>query len=366
MEKLDQTKLKKIDSQIEVEQKPVSFDIREFTVEIYVQKYIEGIDKDDNELYIPDYQREFVWDTKHQSRFIESLILGLPVPFIFAAEIKESGRLEIVDGSQRIRTMAAFLKDELELDGLERLTELNKIKFSQLPIARQRLIKNIAIRMVVLSSKATEDVRNEMFDRINTSSVPLLPMETRRGIYKGKFTDFIIDLAKRNEFKSICPISKYMVNRREEEELLLRFFAFSDTFPSFRKVEDMGVAAYLDEYLKEKNETCAKSELESKKKAFEKMVGFIAKAYPNQGFAKKKGVTGISKPYFEAIAIGVHLALLENPTLSVSAPKSLILDKHEKTHFSTQVEGRYRTHTAKKIKERIDIAKNAFLNESKK
>ena len=108
MENLNQEKLQRIDKQIEAEQKPVSFDVREFTVEIYVQKYLDGLEKDDNELYIPDYQREFVWDNKHQSRFIESLILGLPVPFIFAAEIRENGRLEIVDGSQRIRTMAAF------------------------------------------------------------------------------------------------------------------------------------------------------------------------------------------------------------------------------------------------------------------
>lgn len=362
MGNLNQEKLQKIDNQIEAEQKPVSFDVREFTVEIYVQKYLDGLDKDDNELYIPDYQREFVWDNKHQSRFIESLILGLPVPFIFAAEIKESGRLEIVDGSQRIRTMAAFLKDELELSGLEKLTELNNTKYSQLPIARQRLIKNIAIRMVVLSSKATEDVRNEMFDRINTSSVPLLPMETRRGIYRGKFTNLIIELAKDKEYKKLCPISKYMENRREEEELLLRFFAFCDCYPSFKKVESMGVSAYLDDYLKEKNDTCTEEEMESKRKSFKQMVSYVAKAYPGQGFAKKKGVTGISKPYFEAISVGVHLALLEQDTLPVKAPTELILNKQEKTPFSVQVEGRYLTHTAKKIKERIDIVKQAFLN----
>ena len=67
----------------------IAYDIREFTVEYYVDKYQKRIDTDDNELYVPDYQREFIWDINHQSRFIENLFLGLPVPFIFSAEIKE-------------------------------------------------------------------------------------------------------------------------------------------------------------------------------------------------------------------------------------------------------------------------------------
>ena len=179
---MDSTKKQKIEEQIETEQKSIAYDMKEFTIEHYVNKYLIDIEKDDNELYVPDYQREFVWDEKHQSRFIESLYLGLPVPFMFSAEIKVSGRLEIVDGSQRIRTLAAFLKDELILSHLEKLTEMNGCRYSDLPKGLQRSFKNIAIRMVVLSSKATEEVRNEMFDRINTSSVPLLPMETRRGI----------------------------------------------------------------------------------------------------------------------------------------------------------------------------------------
>jgi len=118
-------KKQKIEDQIELQQKAISYDMKEFTIELYVNKYLKDIDKEDNELYVPDYQREFIWDDRHQSRFIESLYLGLPVPFMFSAEIKESGRLEIVDGSQRIRTLAAFLSDELTLSHLEKLSEMN-------------------------------------------------------------------------------------------------------------------------------------------------------------------------------------------------------------------------------------------------
>ena len=357
---MDPIKKKKIEDQIESEQKTISYDMKEFTIELYVNKYLDKIDEDDNELYVPDYQREFIWDDKHQSRFIESLYLGLPVPFMFSAEIKESGRLEIVDGSQRIRTLAAFMKDELTLSHLEKLTEMNGCKYSELPVGLQRTFKNIAIRMVVLSSKATEEVRNEMFDRINTSSVPLLPMETRRGIYRGLYTDFIAELAKEPRFVRLCPMAKYMQNRREEEELILRLFAFYELYPNYSVVESKGVSKYLDNYLAEKNKSFNKDEKAVLKKRFYSLIDFMEKVYQGQGFAKKKGAIGISKPYFEAIAVGISLALKENPNLKAEQKKSLEINKNNRNDFYRLIDGRYKTHTATKIKNRIEYVKRIY------
>lgn len=353
-------KLSAVQTQIETLKKSVSFDMRELTIELYVNKYLKDLEKDENELYVPDYQREFVWDDRHQSRFIESLILGLPVPFIFSAEMP-SGRLEIVDGSQRIRTMAAYINNELKLKGLEKLTELNGTYFSELPASRQRMFKNTPIRMIVLSANATEDVRKEMFDRINTSSVPLLAMEVRRGIYRGDFTDFIIELAKDERFKSLCPLPKFFEKRREEEELLLRFFAFSECYPNYTQVETKGVAKYLNEYVERKNKDFTDEEREQKVNAFNALIEFITKVYPNQGFAKKPNILGISKPYFEAIAVGSYLALKENADIKRSIPQELVVDKKHRNEFFNSIEGRYSTHTASKIKHRIELAKTAFL-----
>ena len=281
---------------------------------------------------------------------------------MFSAEIKETGRLEIVDGSQRIRTLAAFLNDELTLSHLDKLSQMNGCKYSDLPVGLQRSFKNISIRMVVLSNKATEDVRNEMFDRINTSSVPLLPMETRRGVYKGSFTDFIAELAKEPRFIALCPMAKYMQNRREEEELILRLFAFRELFPNYKVVESKGVAKYLDSYLVEKNKTFNKNEKTALKKIFFALIDFIEKAYPNQGFAKTKHAVGISKPYFEAIAVGVSLALEENPAITPDFKTELEINKNNRNDFFKLIEGRYRTHTAAKIKKRIEYVKNLYLS----
>lgn len=353
---------KAIQEELEREQKTIQYDVRELTIELYVKKYLDNLDDDENELYVPDYQREFIWDDKHQSRFIESLYLGLPVPFMFSAEIKETGRLEIVDGSQRIRTLAAFMSNELTLSHLEKLSEMNECRYSDLPVSLQRSFKNMAIRMVVLSSKATEEVRNEMFDRINTSSVPLLPMETRRGIYRGPFTDFIAELAKDPEFTALCPMVQYMQNRREEEELVLRLFAFLELYPNFAPVENKGVAKYLDSYIADKNKTFDKREKSRLKKIFKQLVEFMKEAYPEQGFTKKRGVVGISKPYFEALAVGIILALKENPHIKREAKSELIVDKNHQNKFYKLLDGRYRTHTAQKLKNRIEYVMNIYLS----
>ncbi len=358
---MTEEKKKLLEAQMEQQRSAIAYDVREFTVEYYVDKYQKDIESDDNELYVPDYQREFIWDVKHQSRFIESLYLGLPVPFIFSAEIKETGRLEIVDGSQRIRTLAAFMNNELRLAALQKLTHMNDCYYRDLPNALQRLFKNISIRMIVLSSKATEDVRNEMFDRINTSSVPLLPMETRRGVYKGEFTEFIAMLAKEPRFKKLCPMAKYLENRREEEELILRLFAFREAFPNYNAVESKGVASYLDSYLAQKNTTFNNAEKVRLTKVFYQLIEYMEKTYPRQGFTKNVNAVGISRPYFEAIAVGTSLALEVNPNLKPIRHPELVVNKKNRNEFCNMLDGRYRTHTASKIQQRIDYVKSVCL-----
>jgi len=100
------------------------YQVREYPLEVVVEKHLEGQEDGENDLFIPDYQRDFVWEEDKQSRFIESLFMGLPIPYVFVADVKNendqlSGRLEIIDGTQRIRTICAFVREDLTLSGLE-------------------------------------------------------------------------------------------------------------------------------------------------------------------------------------------------------------------------------------------------------
>ncbi len=350
--------LQGIEEQIDQQQRKVKYDIRELTMEYYVNKFHKG------DMYVPDYQREFVWDEKHESRFIESILLELPVPMIFVAAT-ENSRWEIVDGSQRVRTIDAFMNDGFELTGLKKLTKLNGLCFSQLPQSIQLMFKDSAMRLIVLSKQTTEEARKEMFDRINTSGVSLLPMEIRRGVYRGEFTDFIIRLANEERFKKLCPLEGFMKKRREEEEMVLRLFAFSETYPHFKigrySLEEYGVAEFLDHYIDLKNEANDTADMKQKESEFWHLVDFIEKYFPKQGFAKAKNVPGVSKPYFEAIAVGGYMALKDNPTL---APKSLEwtnCNTNSHTDLFDLVSNRYRTHKPYKLRQRIEYAYKMFL-----
>lgn len=355
---MNEIKLNSIEDQIKAEQQSISYDIKDFTIEYYVQKYLDREDTDDNEIYIPDYQREFIWDNYRQSKFIESIILGLPIPLIFVAEIEDTGRLEIVDGSQRIRTLAAFLNDQLKLSRLDKLTELNGLFFRDLKASRQRLIKNSSMRMIVLSSRANEEIRNDMFGRINTSSVPLLSMETRRGIYRGQFMDFITSLAEDKHFKRLCPMDKHFVNRREEEELILRFFAFTDAYPSFNlngvDLEHFSVARFIDTYLSVQNSRQSKENIERKRKAFHQMLNFVDKTFGGRGFGKYRNSQATSRPYFEAISIGSYLALRSGKRIYTENLDWSFLDKNKPNELFRLLSGRYHTHKPSAIRNRIN------------
>lgn len=348
-----------IEEQIEAEKKSVDYDTREFTIEIIVSKYITNLETGENEIFVPDYQREFTWDDKRQSKFIESIILGLPVPLMFLAE-NEKGRLEIVDGSQRIRTLAAFINDELTLSGLNKLTNLNNLCFSKLPTSRQRKIKNSPLRTIVLRDNTTEKVKNDIFERINRGSDPLYSMEKRKGIFKGKFNDFIYNECAKNEtFMKLTPLAPLVANRQEHEELILRFFAIFDAYPSLDFTRTKGIATYLDEYLNEMNAKVEKDEslLMEKRMLFNKMLTFVNESF-EYGFAKSN-VNQVSRVYFEAISIGVALALAENDALKKSKENVNLWLKTGNLVKITS--GKYKTHSRERIKERIEYVKGELL-----
>ena len=361
-------RVQKAEAQIEEKRQEIDYDTREFTIEIIVKKYLEKDDDDCSEIYVPEYQREFVWDIKRQSRLIESIILGLPIPLLFVAEIKETGRLEIVDGSQRVRTIAAFMQNKLKLSSLRTLPELNNFFFEDFAPSRQRKFKNTPIRMIVLSDKANEDVRNDMFDRINTSSLDLTPMETRRGIYRGDFTDFIFECAENATLIELCPIGRYFQHRYEEAELVLRFFAFAETYPQFFlsekiNLESTGVARFLDEYLMFKNQNFLNEEKQKKRSDFRKMLDFVKKTFPS-GFKKYHNSDSTARPYFEAISIGSHLAIEEKPDLAIQNLWQSSESNNQTQSFRIPI-GRYQTHKPENMKERIDYVKNQLLNYSR-
>ena len=333
--------------------KIVDYDTKDYPVEVLVQKYTEGLDEDINELYIPDYQRELIWEDSRQSKFIESIFLGLPIPYIFVADLQpeedDLGRLEIVDGTQRIRTLDRFLNNKFKLCELKKLTRLNGFRFSDLPLARQRRFNRATLRTIVLTEKADEEIRRDLFERINTGSVELNDMEKRRGISPGPFVDLLGELAKEPKFVKLCPLSEASRLKREPEEFVLRFFAYLDNYKNFERQ----VNVFLNEYLDSNNNS--EIDKDAFQNTFHSMLNFVEKYFPN-GFSKAKGHVRTPRIRFEAISVGVALALRKKKDLN---PKSIDwLDSDEFRDYTTSDA----SNSKPKVIRRIEYVRDKLLN----
>lgn len=325
---LDEQK-QKAELQIIEQQKIVDYEIREYTIELLVDKFLRGAEDDTNDIFLPTYQRKFVWNEQKCSKFIESLLLGLPIPYMFTAD--KDGRSEIVDGSQRIRTLAYFLNDKIALVKLEKLTELEGFRFSDLPISRQRRFKKKTIRLIELTDKADYEVRREMFSRINTTPTLLNEMEIRQGIFEGKIIKLIEYCANNSKFRILCPISEKRENREEYKLFVSRYFAYSNNLPNFAH----NVNDFVNNYMREIENDLTDEKSFDMAKSFEDMLDFVEKFFPF-GFKKTPNHRSTPRVRFEAIAVGVTFALRENPNLKpASSIEKWLTSSEFEVHVTT-------------------------------
>jgi hypothetical protein len=345
------------DQQLLDQQRIVEYDTKEFTIELMVQKFGDGGDDDD--IYVPNYQRQFSWDRWRQSRFIESVLIGLPIPFLFFGDAKD-GRLEVVDGSQRLRTCKEFLSDKLVLVGCERLDKLDGFRFSDLPKPQQRRLKNRTIRAVVLSPNATEADRRDLFDRINTGSLLAKPAEVRRGSIPGPVTDLIDELAIAPTFKSLCPMSQASERTRLREELVTRFFTFSEYFGADLPEYKDRVREYLDQWLEKANAKATKDArvVKGLRARFTRVMTFVKRHFPT-GFAKTSRSKFTPNVRFDAIAVGVAEALRINPRLQPTVPPTEWLTSNEFEILTTSNAANVRS----RIVDRIAFVRDALLGD---
>ena len=324
--------------------KNVKYDTKEFTLEHLVSKFNLQIDESkQTEIFIPFYQRKFVWKDDRQSKFIESIILGLPIPQMYFAEVEE-GILEVIDGSQRIRTINRFLKNDLKLKALERLKGLNGLTFNDFSSSRKRKINNVSMRAVVVTDieKDTMSIRHEIFERLNTGGEMLKKMEVKKGAKEGQFIKFIYEsCAEDSKFIELSQFNRQDELRAYKEEFLVKYFAF---------VEDMSFDDYLNDYLdkfiEEKNSLFKDDDSKEDEYLiqFKTMLTFVEKNNLIEDISINR------KNRLLAIYIGTTLALKENPTIENNI--NIFTDKFIDNAKSNGFE---------KLKENVALVKNIIL-----
>ncbi len=153
----------------------------------------------------PEYQRRLVWDIEKKSRFVESLLMNIPVPPIFLYET-DLNRYEVMDGQQRLNTILEFYDNNLVLRGLETWSVLNGQTYSKCPpkiqrgLDRRRISANVLLAESIRDPKHSDFIRRTVFERLNTGGQPLNHQELRNSLYSGPFNELLIELAGNSLF----------------------------------------------------------------------------------------------------------------------------------------------------------------------
>ncbi|ROM66095.1 hypothetical protein BK653_19745 [Pseudomonas brassicacearum] len=210
------------------------FDISSWGADLSFRELIARYD--DDELVKPELQRNYVWDKAEASRFIDSVLLGLPVPSIFLAKTNDE-KLLIIDGYQRLMTVRDFVKGVFSKDGtVFKLSRSGKIHerwmgkaFVELSPEDQRKIRNTTIHAIIFMQKHPSEGDTslfQVFERINSSGRSLLPQEIRNCVYQGPMNTLLFELNKYEKWRQLWgkPLPD---SRMRDLEVILRFFALS-------------------------------------------------------------------------------------------------------------------------------------------
>ena len=172
----------------------------------------------------PDFQRNDIWDLKHKSELIESILMGFPIPLIYLFE-NENGIRQVVDGKQRITALKMFLNNEFALTSLSMLPDLKGKIFDDIRPLSQAKLEDYQLHTYVIQPPTPEFVKFNIFERVNRSGISINKQEMRHALYQGKITDLLQELAESEAFK-LCTDHGVKPDRMRDRYLVLRFIAF--------------------------------------------------------------------------------------------------------------------------------------------
>lgn len=280
----------------------------------------------------PDFQRRRRWDRPKQSRLIESFIMNIPIPPIFLYEYEYS-RYEVMDGLQRLTAIQEFYDDKFCLDGLEYWTELNGRKYSELPIEiksgidRRYLSSLILLKETANSKTKADEMKQLVFERINSGGAKLEYQESRNALHSGPFNDLAICLSRNDYFCRIfdIPVTGIKDSRDETDdlanntmyktmadvEMVVRFFAMR----YLEYYEGISLKVFFDKFTDSANKLPL-SVLDEYKRVFEQTIKLVYDIYNDHAFCLYKQVSGKLQWY-----------LTRNPKKTIYDPVMTVLSQ---------------------------------------
>jgi hypothetical protein len=270
---------------------PEEVDIREDKMSIF--EWLRKLKK--GQLILnPEFQRHLVWKDDQKSRFIESVLLNLPLPPLYVNEEK-SGRYIIVDGLQRTMTLKLFIENGgFKLQGLQVLKDLNDKAFDELDKKLKTKIEDKQLFVYIIKPSVPTPMVYDIFNRINTGGTQLNRQEIRNCIYIGEATRLLKKLSEKEYFKSAIDYG-ISSKRMKDREAVLRYLAFNILNYESEYKGDMD--EFLGEAMKRINKM-KNSEIELLKKNFERVMKRTYEFFGSRNFRlpteKSKGRINIA------------------------------------------------------------------------
>lgn len=233
----------------EEEQDVLTYKISYYPADLTLRGYLEK--SNNKQLVIPPFQRSYVWDQVKASKLIESFLLGLPVPGVFLYKERDTNKLQVIDGQQRILSAVRFFKNDFD-DKSFRLKNVhpkwNGKKYEELDEADRFQLDDTVLRATVVQQLDPDDDSSvfHIFERLNTGGINLNPMEIRKCVYNGTQFSLLEDLNGLDQWRKLIGQPK-QDKRYRDAELVLRVLALSHSWMSYKKP----MKGYLNGYLAE-------------------------------------------------------------------------------------------------------------------
>jgi hypothetical protein len=313
-----------IDDETESEVLPFRYSITSYGADYPVDAIVKRIDSD--VIFLPPFQRKYVWNIKEASRFIESLILGLPVPGVFLSKEEETQKLLIVDGQQRLFSLYSFYKNNFrgkpfKLTGVQ--DDLKDKSYADLNSSDRMRLDDSIIHATIVKQDEPDDNESSIyliFERLNTGGRLLMPQEIRACVYYGDFNEYLNKVTLEKDWRDVFG---KMNDRLKEQEILLRYFALYYDINSYEKP----LKGFLNLFMgsNRQMERFNSSELDH---LILPSIAFINRVLGKKAFRLGGG---INAALFDAVMIGLTKRLEQNNIVNeadfLEAYNSLIEDK---------------------------------------
>lgn len=329
-----------------------------------VASLIKRMDNEDIEF--PNFQRGFVWNYRQASRFIESLLMGLPVPGVFLWRNPETERLVVVDGRQRLETLQSYYRGIFkgrEFALPERTSPYQRVnpKFQERTYRtldeddRRRLDNSVIHATIVSQERPPEREEGEeysssiyyLFERINTEGTPLQGQEIRSAIYRGELVDLLEEL---NELSAWRGVYGPQSPRLKDRELIVRFFALFYRSSEYARP----MKEFINRYFSW-NRNLGHQSREELISLFSRTIGVVQASLGSRAFRPERA---LNAAVYDAVMVGVGRRLEHGEIASVSGLEAVYDELLATSDFATA----YTRATAdvESVRKRLDLATSAF------